>query len=52
MLKGQVFKEQVFENQIFALFVDTFLGRKVLFLSLHSALLCYTPRRTSKGGMQ
>ena len=25
MLKGHVFKDQIFENQIFALFINTFL---------------------------
>ena len=28
MLKGQVFKEQIFENQIFAVFINTFLDGK------------------------
>lgn len=28
MLKGQVFKEQIFENQIFAVFINTFLNGK------------------------
>lgn len=28
MLKGQVFKEQIFENQIFAVFINTFLAGK------------------------
>lgn len=28
MLKGHVFKEQVFESEVFAYFVDTFLGGK------------------------
>ena len=27
MLKGHVFKNQIFGNQIFALFIDTFLGQ-------------------------